>query len=97
MPTSLEQLINNLQTKAKLLQSRYEYLQKEMELKEAQIQGLTKDLEKERRKSSELSQQVEYLQVVHSVAPSRENVASTRALLTGLVREIDKCIADLSD
>ncbi|MCH5319798.1 MAG: hypothetical protein J1E38_08855 [Paramuribaculum sp.] len=97
MPTPLEQLIEKLQTKATMLQQRHEYLQKGLESKEAEIRTLRDELDSERRKNSELLQKVEYLQVVHSVAPSRSDVAETRALLTGLVREIDKCIADLSD
>lgn len=97
MPTSIEHLISNLETKAKLLQKRHEYLQERIDSRDAEIMALKKELELEKRRNSELRQQIEYLQVVHSVTPSREDVNQTRAILTGLVREIDKCIADLSD
>lgn len=97
MPTSFEQLIANLRTKTQLLQTSYDYLQKGIESRNAEIQRLRKDLEISRRRISELEQQVEYLQVVHSVTPGRKDIEETRTLLTGLVREIDKCISDLSD
>lgn len=97
MPTPIEQLITNLQNKLNLLRSRHELMREVIESREAEISELTKALEMERRKTSELSQQVEYLQVVHSVSPRREDAEQTRVFLTGLVREIDKCIADLSD
>lgn len=97
MPTSFEQLIINLRNKSSLLQVRYEQLQKGIASRDERIAALEKELETARRENSKLRQQIEYLQVVHSVTPNREEIEQTRTLLTGLVREIDKCIADLSD
>lgn len=97
MSTPIEEVITKLQNKLSLLRSRHELMREAIESRDVEISDLKKELEKERRKNSELTQQVEYLQVVHSVSPRREDVEQTRAFLTGLVREIDKCIADLSD
>ena len=41
--------------------------------------------------------QVEYLTVVSTIAPSRESLDETRARIAGLMREIDRCIADLKE
>ncbi|MDE7472154.1 MAG: hypothetical protein K2M68_01065, partial [Muribaculaceae bacterium] len=44
-----------------------------------------------------LSQQVEFLTIVSTAMPDRDDIDKSRALLSGLVREIDKCINDLTD
>ena len=50
-----------------------------------------------RAENERLRSQVDYLKMAAIVAPEREDVERTRALLSNLVREIDKCIADLND
>lgn len=44
-----------------------------------------------------LQQQVEYLTVVSTVMPDSEDIEKSRTILSGLVREIDKCINDLTE
>lgn len=44
-----------------------------------------------------LRQQVEYLTVVTTALPDSADVEKSRAVLTNLVREIDKCINDLTE
>ena len=53
-------------------------------------------VERQSREIADLRHQVEYLKVATSIAPSREAVEQSRAVLSELVREIDKCIADLT-
>ncbi len=61
------------------------------------IRELEQDNERLQKRIDLLNQENEYLRVVHSVSPSRSDAENTRALLAGLVRDIDKCIADLGE
>lgn len=44
-----------------------------------------------------LQQQIEYLTVVTTALPAPGDIDKSRAILSGLVREIDKCINDLTE
>ena len=44
-----------------------------------------------------LKLQVEYLSVSSALAPDRDTLENTRSIIADLVREVDRCIADLSD
>ena len=61
------------------------------------IGQLEQDINRMRAENERLRSQVDYLKMAAIVAPEREDVERTRALLSNLVREIDKCIADLND
>ena len=44
-----------------------------------------------------LRQRIEHLTVVTTLAPDHRDVEHTRAFLSGLLRDIDKCISELSE
>lgn len=54
-------------------------------------------IREQKRSIERLTQQVEYLTVVSTAMPVSEDIEKSRAILSGLVREIDKCIADLTE
>lgn len=56
---------------------------------EGEVARLSKEIEARDR-------EIEYLKVAR-LAGSKEETERTRAVISGLVREIDKCIADLSE
>ncbi|MDE6283263.1 MAG: hypothetical protein K2L97_04655 [Muribaculaceae bacterium] len=61
------------------------------------IAALETELAAANTKVSRLEQEVEFLRIATTIAPERKDVEQTRALLTQLVRDIDKCIADLKE
>ncbi len=44
-----------------------------------------------------MRQEAEHLKVVHTITPSRDDVQRTRAMISELMRDIDRCIADIGD
>lgn len=97
MSADLKQRLDSLRTKTALLLKRHESLEEAISAAEIRIAELEHDNQRLQKRIDLLSQENEYLRVVHSVSPSRSDAETTRALLAGLVRDIDKCIADLGE
>ena len=64
---------------------------------EKRIIELETTIDTMRNRIETLERQVEYLSVVTTAFPSREEVKRSQARISELVREIDKCISDLSE
>lgn len=97
MSVDLKQRLDSLRTKTALLLKRHEMLEEAATAARQRIRELEQDNERLQKRIDLLNQENEYLRVVHSVSPSRSDAENTRALLAGLVRDIDKCIADLGE
>lgn len=97
MSADLKQRLDSLRTKTALLLKRHEMLEEAATAARQRIRELEQDNERLQTRIDLLNQENEYLRVVHSVSPSRSDAENTRALLAGLVRDIDKCIADLGE
>lgn len=97
MSADLKQRLDSLRTKPALLLKRHEMLEEAATAARQRIRELEQDNERLQKRIDLLNQENEYLRVVHSVSPSRSDAENTRALLAGLVRDIDKCIADLGE
>lgn len=97
MSADLKQRLDSLRTKTALLLKRHEMLEEAATAARQRIIELEQDNERLQKRIDLLNQENEYLRVVHSVSPSRSDAENTRALLAGLVRDIDKCIADLGE
>lgn len=97
MSGNLKRRLDSVITKAHLLRQRHEQILAEERRQQARIEELTAQLEQRDKEISRLRQENEYLRVVHSITPSREEVERSRAILTELMRDIDKCIADLGE
>ncbi|MCX4330346.1 hypothetical protein [Paramuribaculum intestinale] len=93
----MKQRLDSLRTKTALLLKRHEMLEEAATAARQRIRELEQDNERLQKRIDLLNKENEYLRVVHSVSPSRSDAENTRALLAGLVRDIDKCIADLGE
>lgn len=97
MATDFQKLVKSLKEKHNELIKRY------LEAADARDQALRRvaDLEytarQQERELEQLRLQVNYLTVVSTIAPSTDEIEKSKALLSGLVREIDKCITDLTE
>ncbi len=64
---------------------------------DARILELQDTLERQKKEINIMQQQIEHLRVVTTLNPSRDDVERSRAILTELVRDIDKCISELTE
>lgn len=97
MAADLQQLIQSLSTKHRELAERYREAVTERDEARRHVIDLEHTVKQQSQEIERLSQQVEFLTVVSTVMPDRDDVEKSRELLSGLVREIDKCINDLTD
>lgn len=93
---TLRQRLDNIEVKANLLVARYMRLREAKAKADHRCDELLRYVEQQSREIADLRRQLEYLKVATSIAPSRDAVEQSRAVLSELVREIDKCIADLT-
>lgn len=97
MAGELQKKIDRVNTKTQLLLDRYTILLQRRESDLAQIAELQAEIETLRKENGRLQQENDFLKIATTIAPTRNDVNSTRELLTRLVREIDKCITVLNE
>ena len=97
MPGELQQKTDRIAAKARIVVERYALIAAQRDealARVAELEGIVARLEK---KISRLEQQEMYLRAAMSFAPTREETARAKALLTEMVREIDLCISELKE
>lgn len=96
MAGTLQQRLDSIKDKAEKLTSRYRRLIEEKRAADTMISDLRQTVERQQRELAGLRQKIEYLTVVTTINPERDKVEQTRVVLSELVREIDKCINELT-
>lgn len=97
MAADLQQLVQSLKSKHEELARRYRETSARCDEALRQVSDLEYTVKQQQSEIERLTQQVEFLTVVNTVMPDRDDVEKSRAILSGLVREIDKCIKDISE
>lgn len=97
MAGEFQQTIERINAKARIVAERYALILEQRDSALRRVAELEETLEKCQREIDGLKRQNEYLRMSTTLAPSRADVEHTRAVLSELVREIDKCIAELND
>ncbi len=97
MANNLKHTLERLRGKTDLFTQRYQALLQEKLVADKQNEELTLLTQRQQKEIERLQQEVEHLKVVTTLNPDRQDVEKSRAFLSKLVREIDKCIADLKD
>ena len=97
MATDLQTRLNSLKAKTQVLVEKYAALEDERRRLEAMLAERDEAIGQRDRIISDLQSRIGYLKASVTVSPSREDVEQTRSLIAGLVREIDKCILELTD
>ncbi len=96
MAVTLQQRVDKIMSKAALLQERYIALRNAKAEADSKIAVLTEEIGNLRRKLGEKDTEIERLKVASVLTPDHRDVEQTRQFISGLVRDIDKCIALLS-
>lgn len=97
MAVNLQQQLDRVSAKARLLLEKYRMLNDEKAALESENERLKADVLSRDRELEKLRREIEYQHVATTIAPDRTDLAQTRTLITNLVRDIDRCIADLMD
>lgn len=96
MADELQKRMVRLKSKMELLLEQGTVLRRQKEDAVQRAESLQQIVDRQRREIHDLKAQLEYLQIASTFAPSREQVEQSRAVLSGLVRDINKCINDLT-
>ena len=96
MAGNLQERIDSIKSKAALLTDRYKAVKRAKEEAEEQVAELKAQILYLERELSAKDAEIARLKVTTVLTPDHRDVEATRALLSELVREIDKCIAQLS-
>ena len=95
MASEFQQVIDRVSAKMQILLDRYAIVNRRREEALARIADLEREVAAEQNRR--LQAEVEFLKVATTISPDRADVEATRATLSRLVREIDKCITELND
>ncbi len=97
MADNLQQTLERIRNKAGLLTERYAVLYQEKRAEDQRINELEATIVRQKQEIEKLQQEVEYLKIVTTLNPDRKDVERSRAILSELVWEIDKCILELNE
>lgn len=97
MAADLQQITSRLTTTGELLSKRVRELIAERDNARREVADRDATIREQRREIERLTQQVDFLTVVSTALPAPGDIEKSRAILSGLVREIDKCINDLTE
>ena len=97
MASDLQQTLLRISRKAESLTERYNALYQAKKEADETISELEKKISGQEEEIRVLKSRGEYLTVVTTAIPDRRDVELSRARISELVREIDKCITELSE
>lgn len=97
MAVDLKQQLNQMAAKADLIIGRFRQMSEQKQAAESRIAQLESELAAARKQIRQLEVDNEYLRVASTLGRDRAEIEKTRSFISGLVREIDRCILDLKE
>lgn len=97
MAGEFQQKIDKVNAKMQILLDRFAIVSRGRTEALHRVEELEKQLAELIAENRRLAQEVEFLKIATTIAPDRKEVKETRAILAQMVRDIDKCIAELAD
>lgn len=97
MAFDYEAAFTRIINKARIIEQRYNKMLEERKTAVEAMSDLKNQLAEKERIIEQLQIKLEYMQIASSIAPSREQLEKSKTMISDLVREIDRCITDLSD
>ncbi|MCB0473478.1 MAG: hypothetical protein KDC56_10510 [Flavobacteriaceae bacterium] len=94
---NLLQLVDSLETKLEKLLSKYELLKIENQQLLEKSEKLAEEVQLQKESLVALENQYESLRVANAMVGSKEDKHITKLKINTLIREIDKCIVQLSE
>ena len=97
MANELQQTLARIINKSNILVEKYHALMSANAELASKKEQLVEEIEKMKRANELLQQENEYLKLARVVAPDLNDVENARTTISTLVRDIDKCIAQLNE
>lgn len=97
MADQLEQSLARITEKSRFLIERYKTVSVREKEASRRVAELEKELAEARKTIQRLTVENEYLTVASNFAPDRDSREHARSVIADLVREVDRCIADLNE
>lgn len=96
MAANLQQQLHRVQSKALVVSEKYRSLRESHDAARAEISNLKAQLLARDTTIERLRSQLDYLKIASTLGDAAQP-EETRAMIADLMREIDRCIADLLD
>lgn len=97
MAVDLKQQLDRVAAKADLIVERCRRLTAERDAMAERIAELESRIAAIEKETAQLRVDNEYLSLATALSPDRKEIDKARALISGLVRDIDRCILDLKE
>lgn len=95
--THLTQVVNLFEEKLIVLLENYKFLKEENELLHQKIVVLENQMDGERHFCNDIEKKYQSLKIAKTIEGSKEDSRETKLKINALIREIDICIAQLSE
>lgn len=95
MASDLQQQLESIRAKALVMVEKHDRLKQAYDAARAEISDLKAQVIARDEELERLRMKVEYLSIASTVRLTGDDLASARTMVADLVREIDRCIADL--
>ena len=97
MATDITVALQSLNEQIDRLSTAYRLLQEKLQTREAELRNLESDLQLKEKEIFRLEQENRYLRVSYRLADSPDTLVDARKKIAGLMRGIEKCIAQLKE
>lgn len=97
MTENLKEQLDRVAAKAGLIVERYRLKAQQLEQAQTKVAELEEKLTACKKELEKLRVDNEYLRVVTNISPDRKDIEKVKSLISGLVRNIDRCILDLKE
>ena len=95
--SSITQVVNLVESKLNTLLENYNFLKEENQLLLSKITKLEQQLVEEQQLKEGVLEEFKTLKIAKTIEGSKDNSRDTKLKINALIREIDACIAQLSE
>ena len=95
--TDLEAILQRLRAKSDVLAEKYQALKSAKLRLDNENESLKHQMVKLQQTIEQQRSEINYLKLARSLSQSPEDLAKSKAILSQLVRDVDKCISQLTD
>lgn len=95
MAEKVQDIYSSIASKVQVIFERQSLLVESVKEARAERDALRGEVERLQKEVARLKADLEYMAVARSLGATPQQIADSRAMVSGLVREIDRCIAEI--